>query len=100
MEFVETSIFTQRIIALLTDVRYTKLQAMLVGNPKAGKVIPGTGGLRKVRWRAAGRGSEHPTLEQRSSREWPCSPNGAQGFRRAPTVNRSTVSCFELSLTR
>ncbi len=56
MEFVETGIFTQRIIALLTDERYLKLQAMLVENPKAGKVIPGTGGLRKVRWRTEGRG--------------------------------------------
>ena len=56
MEFVETSIFTQRITKLLTDDEYQNLQAMLAERPKAGDVIPGAGGLRKLRWRAAGRG--------------------------------------------
>jgi len=56
MEFVETRIFTQRIMKLLTDDEYHDLQAMLAENPKAGDVIPGAGGLRKLRWRAAGRG--------------------------------------------
>ena len=56
MEFVETSIFTQRITKLLTDDEYDNLQAVLAENPKAGDVIPGAGGLRKMRWRAAGRG--------------------------------------------
>ena len=56
MEFVETSIFTQRITKLLTDEAYRELQAVLVENPKAGDVIPGTSGLRKLRWRATGRG--------------------------------------------
>ena len=56
MEFVETSIFTQRITKLLTDDEYHDLQAVLAEHPKAGDVIPGAGGLRKLRWRAAGRG--------------------------------------------
>ena len=56
MEFVETSIFTQRITKLLTDDEYYDLQAMLAEHPKAGDVIPGAGGLRKLRWRATGRG--------------------------------------------
>lgn len=56
MEFVETSIFTQRIVKLLTDEAYRDLQAVLAENPRAGDVIPGAGGLRKIRWRAAGRG--------------------------------------------
>ncbi len=56
MEFVETSIFTQRITKLLTDDEYHDLQAVLAENPKAGDVIPGAGGLRKLRWRTAGRG--------------------------------------------
>jgi putative component of toxin-antitoxin plasmid stabilization module len=29
----------------------------LVANPNAGDVVPGSGGLRKLRWRAAGRGT-------------------------------------------
>ena len=56
MEFVETSIFTQRITKLLTDEEYDDLQAVLAEHPKAGDVIPGAGGLRKLRWRTAGRG--------------------------------------------
>jgi hypothetical protein len=56
MEFIETSIFTKRIVKLLTDEAYWELQAVLAGNPRAGEVIPGAGGLRKIRWRATGRG--------------------------------------------
>ena len=56
MEFIETSIFTERITKLLTDDKYYNLQAALADNPKAGDVIPGAGGLRKLRWRARGRG--------------------------------------------
>ena len=56
MEFVETSIFTQRITKLLRDDEYHDLQAMLAEHPRAGDVIPGAGGLRKLRWRATGRG--------------------------------------------
>ena len=56
MEFVETSIFTQCITKLLTDDEYYELQAVLADQPKAGDVIPGAGGLRKLRWRAKGRG--------------------------------------------
>lgn len=56
MEFVETSIFTERVTKLLTDEAYQDLQAMLAENPKAGDVMPGVGGLRKLRWRAEGRG--------------------------------------------
>jgi len=56
MEFVETSAFTSRITTLLTDDEYRDLQAELVLHPKAGHVIPGSGGLRKLRWRVSGRG--------------------------------------------
>ena len=56
MEFIETSIFTERIVRLVTDEAYRALQAALAENPRAGDVIPGAGGLRKIRWRASGRG--------------------------------------------
>ena len=56
MEFVETSVFTQRITKLLNDEEYRELQMELASRPKAGDVIPGAGGLRKLRWRAGGRG--------------------------------------------
>lgn len=55
MEFIETSIFTKRILEF-TDDDYRKLQKELILNPKAGKVIKGTGGLRKIRWKTPGKG--------------------------------------------
>lgn len=56
MEIIETSIFTQQVTALLADDEYHQLQMALLLNPCLGPVIPGSGGLRKVRWSLAGRG--------------------------------------------
>ena len=56
MVIIETSIFTRRITELLSDDEYRELQATLVERPKAGPVIPGSGGIRKLRWSASGRG--------------------------------------------
>ena len=51
MEIAETSIFTKEITRILTDDEYKEFQNFLVANPKAGAVIKGSGGLRKVRWK-------------------------------------------------
>ena len=40
----------------LTDDEYRELQATLIERPEAGPVIAGSGGVRKLRWRAPGRG--------------------------------------------
>lgn len=40
----------------LTDEEYAKLQNALIKDPEAGDLIPGSGGVRKVRWGVAGRG--------------------------------------------
>jgi hypothetical protein len=56
MEIVETSVFTKQIRSLLKDDAYKELQERLVMNPLAGAVIPGSGGLRKIRWGVEGRG--------------------------------------------
>ena len=53
---VETGAFTVRIRMFLVDEEYRHLQAALAGRPDAGVVIPGTGGLRKLRWSGSGRG--------------------------------------------
>lgn len=50
MHFIETTVFTRRIVELLSDEEYRKLQLYLATRPDAGKVIPGSGGLRKLRW--------------------------------------------------
>lgn len=40
----------------LDEDRYRALQLTLVLRPEQGSVIPGSGGLRKIRWGAEGRG--------------------------------------------
>ena len=54
--FVETPLFTRLIQEYLTDEDYGRLQRQLIENPKAGAVIRGSGGVRKLRWSAKGRG--------------------------------------------
>lgn len=54
--FIETKAFTARVRRLLSDETYRELQRYLAGTPDAGSVIPGTGGLRKIRWSAGDRG--------------------------------------------
>jgi mRNA-degrading endonuclease RelE of RelBE toxin-antitoxin system len=56
MVFVEFPNFTKRVTDLLDDEDYRKLQAALIANPELGDLIRGTGGLRKARWSAKGRG--------------------------------------------
>ena len=57
MVFIESAIFTRQVRELLTDEQYTDLQWHLALDPRAGDVIQGTGGLRKVRW-ASGSGGK------------------------------------------
>ncbi len=56
MVILETSVFTRQVRELLGDDEYRLLQVELAGRPDAGKVIPGSGGLRKIRWSAKGKG--------------------------------------------
>ncbi len=56
MRFVETPIFTAEIRGLLAEDQYRALQIALLLRPEQGPVIPGSGGLRKIRWAASGRG--------------------------------------------
>lgn len=54
--FVETTIFTRRVNDLGLEQGLRDLQLHLTDNPEAGKLDPGTGGLRKVRMADASRG--------------------------------------------
>jgi mRNA-degrading endonuclease RelE of RelBE toxin-antitoxin system len=54
--FVETPTFTKRILDLMDDDEYRELQTHLARHPEVGKLIPGSGGLRKLRWAGSGRG--------------------------------------------
>jgi hypothetical protein len=57
LTFIESPMFTQQIPALMSDEEYAAFQLALAERPDMGDVIQGLGGLRKVRWRARGKGS-------------------------------------------
>ena len=56
MVIIETPIFTKTIQGLMSEDDYRQLQSALVIRPDMGDLIPGSGGLRKLRWRMSGRG--------------------------------------------
>ena len=54
--FVETQLFSRLVYEYLSEDDYSRLQRHLVTWPMSGDVVPGTGGVRKIRWAAKGRG--------------------------------------------
>ena len=54
--FIETKLFTRLVEEYLSDDSYRQVQAALASDPEAGPLIPGSGGLRKLRWGVSGRG--------------------------------------------
>ena len=48
--FIETRLFTKLVLDYLSDEDYAALQAALMQHPESGPVIPGSGGVRKLRW--------------------------------------------------
>lgn len=53
---VETPEFLRNAKRLLTDAERNALIDWLAANPRAGDLMPGTGGARKLRWGVAGKG--------------------------------------------
>lgn len=49
IEFIETTFFTKQIDELATDNEIRALQNELIAQPDKGRIIEGTGGLRKLR---------------------------------------------------
>lgn len=56
MIFIEAPVFTRQVHRYLNDDEYAALQWALALRPEAGAIIPGSGGIRKLRWGAEGRG--------------------------------------------
>ncbi len=54
--FIETKLFSQLVAEYLSDEEFSKLQQTLIQKPEAGDLIPDSGGVRKLRWKGAGRG--------------------------------------------
>jgi hypothetical protein len=52
----ESPYFTKAIADLMPDDEYRQMQAALIKDPELGDLIPGSGGLRKLRWSLPGRG--------------------------------------------
>ncbi len=61
MVIIETSVFTRQVQALLTFEEYRLLQIVLLTRPDMGATIPGSGGLRKLRWVIQGKGKRGGT---------------------------------------
>ncbi len=53
---VETRVFRSRVPDLWTEEEYDTFIAYISSHPRAGVLIPGTGGLRKLRWTSKGSG--------------------------------------------
>lgn len=56
MRFVETTIFTEEVQNLLGEEENRALQLALLFRPEQGVLIKGSGGIRKIRWGARGKG--------------------------------------------
>jgi len=56
MTVVETPSFLREALAAISESEKAALILYLATNPEAGVIMPGTGGARKLRWRAPGRG--------------------------------------------
>jgi mRNA-degrading endonuclease RelE of RelBE toxin-antitoxin system len=54
--FIETPVFSSQLSRVLSDDEYRALQTALILRPEQGVLIPGSGGLRKVRWMRRGKG--------------------------------------------
>jgi len=53
---VESPLFSDRVLDYLDDTEYAKLQVTLLDRTGAGVLIPKSGGIRKLRWAAKGKG--------------------------------------------
>lgn len=55
-KYIESPLFSKLVNLYLEDGEYAAFQWDLALHPEKGDVIPGSGGLRKVRWAGKGRG--------------------------------------------
>lgn len=56
MSVVEMPEFLNRAKAILTEAERAAMLAHLGANPEGGQLVPGTGGVRKLRWGTGGQG--------------------------------------------
>lgn len=56
LTFIESPIFTRYVDDYLSEESYADLQWHLLSHPDAGDIIRSSGGVRKLRWAAKGKG--------------------------------------------
>ena len=56
MLIIETPVFAKGVLKAPTDDEYRELQHFIAEHPKAGNIIPGSHGLRKLGWTISGKG--------------------------------------------
>jgi len=56
VEFIEAVAFSKHVYDYLSEDEYLGLQSYLLQYPESGKIVPGSGGVRKVRWAISGKG--------------------------------------------
>ena len=56
--FIETKLFTRLFDEIFSDDALSELQEFLRKNPEVGDIVPGSGGVRKMRWGTPGVESE------------------------------------------
>lgn len=54
--FIESAVFERVRAAYLDDDEYAELQQFMMEHPEVGEIIPGSGGVRKLRWKREGGG--------------------------------------------
>ncbi len=54
--FIESAVFERLRGLYLDDDEYAELQQFMLQNPEAGRLVRGSGGVRKLRWAPKGRG--------------------------------------------
>jgi hypothetical protein len=54
--FIESSLFSKQVYNYIRDSEYVELQSSLLNSPDAGDIIQGSGGVRKLRFAAKGKG--------------------------------------------
>ena len=53
MEFIEATAFTKHLYDYLTEDEFIGFQSFLLKYPETGDLVPGSGGVRKIRWAMA-----------------------------------------------
>jgi len=56
LTFIESPLFSDHVHDYLDDDEYAEFQFHVAANPEAGKLVRGSGGVRKIRWSRRGSG--------------------------------------------